>query len=290
MNTKTKFFTLATAVAGVIAGATAQAANPGFAFGDLILAFQATGSPANTNFVLVNAGQAGTLRSTPGNLSLINAGVALSAQFGASWFDRTDLYVGAATVWDVDAFNDAALLNGDPTYTSYISAPRNAVGVAGSPQSVAYSLTDPSTTGAADAIYGVENDFENRGTGAISTLSNAGSFIDWVDQNPVGGTAFGVFPSGVQAQFGLGNFGTLGGVTAEAALDLYRIQWLNNVPGQYGFGAPTFQGGYEGSIVIASTGQISLINTNVPEPTSLTLLGLGAGFVGLIRRRRPVAA
>jgi len=285
-----KYLAVVAAAIGAIAVAPAQAQNPGYSFGDLMLGFQTTGA-GNGSFVLVNLGPAATLRDGTSNVSLVNVNAALTAQFGAGWQERTDLYMGAVTVWNADAFNED-LLNGDPTYTLYVSNPRTAVGTAGSPNSGAYSLTENQTTQAGDAAFGIATDFENRGGSGISTLTNAGSFIDYVDQNPISAgvqqTALGVFPAGIQFAFAPGSFGTLGGVDAEAALDLYRIQYRNDIPGQFGLGDPNFQGSYQGTILIDSLGNTSFIV--VPEPSTYALLGLAAVLAGVIAwRQRPAA-
>ncbi|HEX8296362.1 MAG TPA: PEP-CTERM sorting domain-containing protein [Chthoniobacteraceae bacterium] len=270
-----------------LAVAPASAANPGFAFGDLILGFQTTGT-GNESFVLYNLGNAGTLRNATSNLAFGNLNSALAAQFGVGWQDRTDLYMGAATVWDVDPFNET-LLNGDPAYTLYVSSSRVSPGTAGTAQSQPYVLTENARGTAGDAIFGAATDYENRGSAAASTLTNAGSFIDWVDQNPIGaggvqGTAFGTFPAGIQTTFGPGTYGSLGGGLVEAALDLFRVQNRNDIPGQAGFGAANGVGTFEGSIVIDGMGLVSFVV--VPEPSSAALISLGAIFAGCLRRRR----
>jgi hypothetical protein len=144
---------------------------------------------------------------------------------------------------------------------------------------------------AADGMVAAATIFENNGSGAISTISNGLSFVDYDDQNPISGAIQGaswngVFAADTKAVFGPGTFGTLGGIPAEVALDLYRIQGVNDQPGQAGFGQPVGLGTYEGTIVVNNSGQVSLLV--VPEPSALGLLAVGSTVLGLVRRRRSV--
>lgn len=296
MNQKSKFIALATAVASVIAGASAQAQNAGHNYGDLILGFRATGGTGASSYLLADLGPASVLRDTTVNLTLANIGAALSAQFGATWFDRTDLYMGAAMAFEFDEFGTFGAgsggLNSDSWATVYASARRGTVGTAGSPGSFAWSLTPGSTDLAASAVKDAADSFEVNGSGAVSVISNGATVIaDWDNWNPitagVQGVAFNAFAGGVQAPFSAGSFGTLSGLTVEGALDLYRIQGDNNEAGTIGFGL-TNKGAstFEGTLVINNAGQISHLVTNVPEPTSMALLGLGAALAGFVRRRK----
>jgi hypothetical protein len=141
-------------------------------------------------------------------------------------------------------------------------------------------------------MFQAANIFETNGTGAVSTISNGASFTDYNDENPIsagaqGNSWQGVFSGGTQDVFGPGAFGTIGGINAEAALDLYRIQGVNNQQGQAGFGQPVGQGTYEGTIVIDNTGAVAF--QVIPEPTSFALLTAGAAALGLARRRTRLA-
>lgn len=294
MTKPIRHVTLAAAAACAIALSTAEAQNSGFNHGDLILGFQTTGSGSN-NYVLANLGQAGTIRDLSSNTTLVTGlgalNNALNVQFGIGWFDRTDLYMGLFTVGSNDEFS-GYFVNGDPYNTLYLGAPRQALGSAGNPQSAGFSLTANSVQEAANGMFGAANIFETQGSGAVSTLGTGLSFVDYDDQNPISagvqGAAWGgVFAGGVQAVFGAGTFGTLGGVNAEAALDLYRIQGVNNEPGQHGFGQPTGIGTFEGTVAIDSTGQVSLV---VPEPSAVGLCGIGILLAGFVGRRRPLTA
>jgi hypothetical protein len=98
------------------------------------------------------------------------------------------------------------------------------------------------------------------------------------------GTAFGTLvPGGVMGGFGNTSYGTIGGVAAEGALDLYRILGSSTAAGTVengGLRVPQ----YQGTFVIEQDGDVSYI-APVPEPSTFALLA-GSAIFGLIRRRR----
>ncbi len=276
----------ALAVSG-LAVAPAVAQNPAFDYGDLVLGFQATGGTGSGSYLLARIGVASILRDAAGTISLANIGADLTTAFGANWFERTDLYVGVAAIGSNDEFN-GYFQNGDPDLTPYIGIPRQSVGVAGTAGSFAPILNGAATQQAASAIFAAHSIFEAAGTGTVSSISKGFNLTDYDDQNPIAagvqGTAYDVFAGGTQVVLTAGLFGNVGGINAEAALDLYRIQRFNDIPGQFGLGQPTDVGTFEGTVVINSAGQVSLVS--VPEPTTFGLLSVGAAIVGLARRRR----
>lgn len=292
MTNFSKLFATATLALGGLTLTTASAQNPGFELGDLVIGFQASGGVGSGSYLLARLGQAGTLRDETGNVSLINLGTELTSLFGASWFDRSDVFVGVFGILSNDEFN-GALVNGDPDVTPYVGIPRQFLGTPGSAGSFAPFFNAAGTQSAANGMFAAANIFETAGTGSVSTISKTLSLVDYDDQNPISagiqGNAYdGIFSGGVQAPFGAGIFGSFGGVNAEAALDLYRIQLFNNIPGQYGFGGAVNEGEYNGTIVINNAGAVSLVN--VPEPSTAGFLAMGAALVGMVRRRRAVKA
>ncbi len=291
MTYTTKTLALAAFAIGGIALAPASAQNPGFAPGDLVLGFQSTGANSES-YIVANLGQSGLLRDTTGTVSLLNLGSTLTAQYGASWFERPDLYVALFAIGSNDEFN-GYFVNGDPDLTPYVGVPRQSVGVAGMPGSFAPSLTGAQVQQASNGMFSAQDVFETAGLSGVATISKTMNLTDYDDQNPISGgvqgAAFqGVFPAGVQAVFGPGAFGNIGGINAEAALDFYRVQGFNNIPGQFGFGQPTGEGTFHGTVLINDVGQVSLVG--VPEPTTFGLLSMGAALVGFSRRRRAVIA
>ena len=214
---------------------------------------------------------------------------ALTNQFGSGWANRTDLFMGVATVRENDEFGAlAALQDGDPYNTVYIGRSRTAVGAAGVAQSSVGTLSLSTLQGLSNSVYGAASIFETVGTSSVSTITSTAVFADWDDQNPipsgVQGIGFDTFGGGVQSVFAAGTFGTLGGVTAEAAVDVFRMQYVNNEVGQFGFGAPTGVGTFEGTVVIDGAGAISFVV--IPEPSTYALLGLGAVLAFVVARRR----
>ncbi len=300
MNRTSTSLTLAALAFGGLALTSASAQNPNFAYGDLVLAFQSNGGVGSGSYLFANLGPAGLLRdfttSTPllsGNLSGLNS--SLVSTFGSNWFERTDLFVGAAAIGSSSEFNGYFGFN-DPDVTPYVGIPRQSVGTIGAAGSFAPSLTASQTQDLANGTDAAQFFYESAFNTSIAIIPKGSNFNDWDDQNPISGAGVqgpalgGVFSGGVQQAFTVGSFGTFGSVNAQAALDLYRVQAVNNIPGQFGEGQPVNLGTYEGSILIDSLGNISLGNlVAVPEP-SLSLL-VGAGMIGVMaRRRRAVTA
>jgi hypothetical protein len=104
------------------------------------------------------------------------------------------------------------------------------------------------------------------------------------------GTAFGGFSGGI-AQVGIsGTYGSLEDVSnVEFALDLHRILAAPNAPGTIngvdadGNAIAQRTSMYEGTITINTNGVVGF--QAVPEPSSVMLLGLGAGALAFRRRR-----
>jgi len=250
-----------------------HAQNTGFNYGDLIVGFQTYGSGTGT-YVLANLGSAATLRDSTSNvLNIINVNTALNSAFGSGWANRTDLYMGVATVRENDEFGPlAGLQDGDPYNTVYIGRSRSAVGVEGVAQSSVGSLSLSALQGLSTSVYGAASIFETVGTGAVSTITSTSTNANWDKQNPipagVQGIGFDTFSGGVQSVFGAGTFGSLAGITAEAAVDVFRMQYVNNEVGQFGFGAPTGVGTFEGTVLIDGSGSLSFASVAVPEPST----------------------
>lgn len=302
MNHKSKFIALATAVASVIAGASAQAQNANFANGDLILGFQAKAGTGSDTNVLVNLGNTATVfrNASTNNLNLdniVNVNAILTATFGANWWDNTNLLFGAAGVWS--NVIEATLQNGDPEQSIYMSKARTANAFGFANEDVKNStLNTPnasSHTGASNNIMALNGAFETQPTASqvaiLNTVANT-----WEDYNVTSGgfvqsTAFTAYTGGIQQRFGAGSYGTFATHGAvEGALDLYRAQGQNDVSGQFDEGGALRVPQFQGILTIDNAGNVDFITSAVPEPSSALLLG-AASLIGLaIRRRRTVTA
>jgi hypothetical protein len=303
MNQKSKFIALATAVASVIAGATAQAQNTNFANGDLILGFQSKAGTGSDTNVMVNLGNTATVfrdaNTNSINLdNIVNVNSILTATFGANWWDNTNLLWGAAGVWG--NVNEGNLQNGDPEQSIYVTKSRTAIGAN---EEIANStVTTPSAsnqTAASNNIIALNNTFETQ-AGSPSQFSVLNTTPnDWEGFNVTSGgfvqsNAFTAFVGGTQQRFGAGSYGnsiaTGSPVAIEGALDLYRSQGQNNVSGQFAEGDTLRVGRFQGILTIDNAGNVDFLTTVVPEPSSALLLG-AASIIGLgIRRRRTVTA
>ncbi len=285
---KIKKYALLAAAASALAAPSAMAANSFYAPGDLVLFFQKEGS---SNTVYANLGNTAVFRGAsagadaPSQLNFLDLSTTLTSAFGAGWASDPSIYGGLAAVWGTSATN-LSLQNGDPNRTLYVSSPRDSVGTTGQASSVGWDLSlagNTAMTTAASNINAQNNAFENN-YDALTTVSlTSVSLID--DQNPflapgIQGNAFNTFAGGVQQKGSavtIGSFGDAG--EAEFALDLYRILGRNDVSGQVG--GDVRVGSYEGTILVGTNGLVSF----VPEPSSFTLIGLGAGALVLRRRR-----
>jgi hypothetical protein len=280
-----------------------------YAAGDLVLFFfQENGSQT----VYVNLGQAYTYRgaaagpqdaTTVTNIlqsrnstqnvagvttAVTNLGTTLSNAFGGTWASMTNLYAGLAAVRSSSGSTTAAAVNGDPSRTIYTSVANDLVSDPGNRS----GLGNTDMTTIASGIISMNTKF--LGANDILQAGVADSNID--DQNPffasgILDTAFGSLAGGV-AQKGtatsLGSFGDVSNV--QFALDLHRILATNGGAGTITAGLdsegntiPLRTSTYEGTITINSNGVVGF--SAVPEPSSVMLLGLGAGTLAFRRRR-----
>lgn len=297
---KLRAFTLAS-LGLVVIGSAAHAQNTFHGPSDLVLTFQKTSGVGSDQTVTVALGNVSTVFRdatpnsvfTPNSANIGSLGTTLTSTFGASWWESDTLWMGAIGFRGTN-ITSPSLFDTDPPQTIYFSKVRTAVGTLGQANSGSTpTVINGSGDGITSAMGQVKGRIESAGTTAIFADPTSTSFID--NQNPftvvnVQATAYSNIADGVQGRFGAGSFGTLGSVTGvELALDLFRIQYLNDRPGQSGFGEPIRTGDYLGTITIDQAGAVSFVA--VPEPSTYALLGLAAAFVGVgVYRRRKAAA
>ncbi len=241
--------------------------------GDLILYFQKLGAQET---VYVNLGKAATLfrgaKSGPSpaqqRVDFININATLQSAYGPGWASDSDIFAGLAGVFSNSA--NETVVDGDQHRTLYVSRPRNSVGIIGSSGSAQWNLEQQGNlTLASTNMLGLTNNFAVRlpslSQGKIDTL--ALSVID--DQNPitpagVQQTAFGQFPGGVQQRgtgSPIGTFGQAGQMVF--ALDLQRIV-PNSAVISGKVDGPTRLGTFEGTVTVATDGDVSFLTTTVP--------------------------
>lgn len=236
--------------------------------GELLLAFRASSGQGASQSLLVNIGAASTYQSASStaviDLALGNLGADLVSQFGADWYDRTDL------TWSVFGANDTS----SPNAILWASRAQTTYGTDATPWPL---LSEPGDRTATRAnIASVTSAFDVLDATANSTLaalqSNSSSASSYAQQVTAGVTDFGSSSqwTNIEGSFGVG----------EEALNLFRLT---------GSSTTNF-----GKFTISTTGQVTFNGTAVvlgavPEPSKAVFAMLGAGAL-LLRRRRPSQA
>jgi len=288
---------LIAAIAGLISlGVPVQGQITGYEFSSLIMGFNATGGQGDTFVVTVSLGPAFNYRDATSNISnIVNLNSLLVNTYGALWYDRTDLSFGLGTTSsNISAVNDPTLINGDPGRTVYVTKARTSVG---NEQIASSTVNTPNITqigNSASNFQNLQNRFASNGGPATLSGSIGGgtAFSEtltntWEEFTPAPSAVHFSFVTapGVVQSFAPLAFGTFSTGSVEGALDLYRHQAANNVPGQFGEGLPNFTGRFEGIFTIDQSGNVSFI-APVPEPSTALLFGGASILLGAIRRRR----
>jgi hypothetical protein len=286
------FLGTALAVASLLLSAAAgRAQNPNYTDGDLVLFFQNPGGDQGDDMqVFINLGDTATVfraaYTNQANLTnIVNVATLLNTTFGTNWSSAATLWGGAGGVWsDSSGFQ---VQNNDPTRTSYTTLPRNGVGTPGQantgPLDLFFAFDGGMTTMAA-AIIQQNNIFETGATNAAAAITNGlGSTIGSINPAGDGSWNAAIEAPGVQQQGSGSSFGTFGTITnAEFLWDLYRIQAVNDRPGQFGENEPIRQGLFLGTIVLNAAGQVSFVGavnqTSTPYEIWATSYGLDPGL------------
>jgi hypothetical protein len=276
--------TLAGCIGAVVGHASHAAIIANYTAGDLILGIQ---SSSSTAVVLeANIGAPSQFKNSSSSFLIGNIGTQLVNNFGATWYDSPNLFFGISGANNNSSLSaGTADANGDFNSTIYASRARSANGSVGISGSTAWSFSAATVTTAASPMLQQAGTFDANDVNGIATLATSIA-NEWSDFNPVSGTAqnpayASVFTSGIQFRLDTGTFdtGNFAGLTdVEAAVDIYRIARFSNGGGTPGVGT------YIGTVALERDGDIRFVG--VPEPGSLSLLGLGVIPLLGVRRRR----
>jgi len=281
--------------AGILALGTANHSSAAFTKGDLIMSFQATGGTGATTTYVANLGTGYSYRDATANLSnVINIGGDLSSIYGATWYDRTDLYVNIIGNYEA-GYSPGNLggpvVNGDARNSIYLSRART--------NSDATTYTAWSSGAAALGNVGTQVQTYNSAVSTPLSGSNSASIATSSPNTiedfttPAGSllTNFSNYAADFNQAFTAGSLFSVSGTSYEGALTLQRI---NRVDGTTGVlegnvvvdGIVAGTGSNEGFFGIRSTGQVDYFAA-VPEPSTYALsvvAGLAVAF-GAYRRK-----
>lgn len=228
--------------------------------GDIILGFQATGGDGSSNAYVYNLGQGPGFRDGTSTGLIGSIGADLASTYGATWFERPDVYWGIAGVRDPSASGANTVVDGDAKATIYISR----IAPNGPGDSTPWVLaTGPTVISAATSVATMQFGFRSvNGNDIVTpetqrtptpssngrgTVQGTGDINNWSVFNPVGGPAFGnVLTGGVQAPFGEG--------VPVRWLDLYRLVGRSNEAATPN--SPLGQGLFVGSFSINAAGEV----------------------------------
>ncbi|MDB6135675.1 MAG: hypothetical protein JWM59_3918 [Verrucomicrobiales bacterium] len=280
-TTKVKLLAL---VLTALSSAAANAAS--YTSGDLLLGFVAGSGVGSNETLVINLGSAAVFRdgfdSGTVQINFENIGTELTTQFGSGgtpWYERTDLYISLFGSTGSDTIGDT-LINGDPFRTVYASRSRQSEDAIPSLFTINSNTAITTTSGQIVSTSGVFAGSASNANG-VSIIPDAANTLDKFTK-PLASNSFTNLSGGIEQAFGTGAWGSFSATgPVEAALDLQRIQAVNNIPGQYGEGALNRRGDFTGTFTINNGGDISFI----PEPSTSGILLL-TGLSSLLRRRR----
>lgn len=275
MLIQTKHLLTMLAVAGMTLFAS-QASATTYVAGDLLLSFRASSGTGSDKNLVVNLGQADTVyRNATSNLTnIVDVGTLLASTYGATWYNRADLFWGVAGVAQTDQF--ASPIDGDPTRTNYLTRQQTSYNP-GTKTSTAWSVTgSTSRANIANNITTFAGGFDAFSAAVTNTaVMDATAGGSWNSFNN-GSSTFGGVSGTIEGNFASG--------TGATALDLYRI--LNSTSGASPTGT-VGTGSWEGTFTINDNGQVGFAVTAavIPEPSRALLAGLGLAGIAFRRRR-----
>lgn len=289
-------------VAGAMAVVAAQSASAAFSNGDLVLSFQATGGQGASDTIAANLGAGYVWRNNTANVAnVINLGSLLTSTYGASWFDRTDLYIclnGVYAVGGSPVNQGGPVVNGDARNSTYVGSTKTDANAAtynqwAVTQSALLSAGNQMNTYNATVVTALAST-----NAAVIPTSTVNTIEDYTTPNSGGARLvnYTLFNNDFLQSFTTNALFNKDGTDYEGALSLQRINAYNGTTGVLtgnvvfqtnGVNVPVGSGYNLGYFGIQNNGQVDFYSA-VPEPSTYALLALGAAGLGahLIRRRR----
>ena len=256
------------ALAVLVLGHTSARAALTYSDGDLLLGFRL--STGNHDAFLINLGSASQFTGlAPGATltfgSISTYGADLTAQFGAGWNTRSDLY------WGVFGADSAGLV------TIYASKARTVVGT----QATAWPTASQSVRNLTQAgIVTVENAFINASTTLGTTTTGSSTTVSTADAGFQTGAAGGRYYSAVATNPDFSTSSVLGGAGIEGSFSGTKVLDLFAINSTSGTSTPAL-----GRFTINGSGVVSF----VPEPSTYMLFGIAGVILIAYARRRKAA-
>jgi hypothetical protein len=251
--------------------------------GELFIGFRATGGDGLTKNVVMDLGSVSDLSAlaTGSVVSLGNIGTDLAAQFGSTWYERTDLlWSSVAGVGNTATADPTSTLYGGVASTTAFpltTAGYSRAGASAQGPVATQILSMASSTGGFTAA--------SAGASSNIGIENTTDSNSW--SSKFGASPFSGFssPSGQQFEqaFSIGTIAT--GV--EGALDVFRM--LRNGQTDSENGLTGGAGTYQGTLTINSLGDVGfqVEPVAVPEPASAGFLTSAALLgIAVLRRKR----
>jgi len=262
--------------------------------GELFVGIHATGGQGNGISVVIDLGAVSPLAALNAGqtMALGSVGTDLAAQFGNTWYTRTDLLWSAVSAVQ----STVPTTSTDPTSTLYGSVastgafPLTTTAYNRATNSTQNSVAQKIVSNMANAAAG-SGGFAQAPTGATSNIaiesaSYTNSYATWMPNGSnatgVGNVPFGGFgnPAGVSFEQAFG----AGTSNVEGALDIYQMYKTGTAQPDAG-NATTGAGAYEFTLEINQSGNIQALALPVPEPASIGLLMAGGACLLGVRRR-----
>jgi len=237
--------------------------------GDLLLSFYTVnGSSVGATTYTINLGSGTSFLASPNRGLLININTDLESAFGVNWFDNSELQMSL-----VGGYNGSIPANGDGARTIYAGSKLTTYTPGTStPQQVTASSNHRSwATGISGFSDGLNDTVANGATASNSAIIPTSASGDVTDfSSPVTNGLWFSVGNNPSTAFASGNIG--GG--QEAALDIWRAPYSSS--------SASLTTSYVTTLSLDNSGNINV----VPEPSTVTLLGLAAILgSGLLRRR-----